>query len=391
VTANAAIGPNYTIVGTPATATGTITPATVTVAAVSDTKFYDSTTASAGTPTYQVTSSNAGLNDALGANTLYTNSGTGPDSFTTLSQSFNSANVLDATTLTANAVIGPNYSIVGTPATASGTINPALVSVSAVTDTKYYDSTTASAGTPTYQVTSYNSSLGQTELAANTLYSSDAFTTLNQSFDSANAGPRTLSATAVIGPNYSVNSLSTAPGTITPATLDVAADNQIRGLADPLPPLTYTYQVATFNSSLGESELAANTLYSSDAFTGGLSTVGPFVLPSNYAINQGSLTAGGNYNIVYTPGTLTVDNSLSDSFLEQEIASKGTGKKSTNGTLLAIQNANTQGNVSLPNLSPAAGGDNLNALADLSPGAGGNSGVTPLIQCNDLTPCAINQ
>ena len=55
----------------------------------------------------------------------------------------------------------------------------------------------------------------------------------------------------------------------------------------------------------------------------------------------------------------------------------------------------------LPNLAPAAGG--TGNLADLSPKAGGDMGdlanlapqaggsVTPLIQCNEVTPCDINQ
>ncbi len=81
----------------------------------------------------------------------------------------------------------------------SFTISPASLIISAVSDTKYYDGSTASAKTPTFQVTSYNSALGESELAPNKLYNSDAFTTLTQSFDSANAGSRTLTASAVIG------------------------------------------------------------------------------------------------------------------------------------------------------------------------------------------------
>ncbi len=96
-------------------------------------------------------------------------------------------------------------------ATASGTITPATVTIAAVTDTKSYDSTTASSKTPTFQVTSFNTDLGESELAASTLYNSDSFTTLSESFDSANAGSRTLTASYSISPNYTVTSRPPRP------------------------------------------------------------------------------------------------------------------------------------------------------------------------------------
>ena len=165
-------GADYTV--TLETATGTITPATVTIAAVSDTKSYYSTTASSQTPTFQVTSYNSDLGESeLGANTLYNS-----DAFTTLSESFDSANA-GARTLTASFSIGGNYTVTSAT-TAAGTITPATVTIAAVSDTKSYDSTTASSQTPTFQVTSYNSDLGESELGANTLYNSDAFTTLSE-------------------------------------------------------------------------------------------------------------------------------------------------------------------------------------------------------------------
>jgi hypothetical protein len=51
----------------------------------------------------------------------------------------------------------------------------------------------------------------------NTLYNSDSFTALYQSFDSANVGSRTLTVSDRIGPNYTVTSTTSAKGTINQA------------------------------------------------------------------------------------------------------------------------------------------------------------------------------
>ena len=69
-----------------------------------------------------------------------------------------------------------NYSV--TTNTATGTINPASLTISAVSDTKTYDGTTSSSQTPTYQVTG---------LTANTLFSGDSFSSLSEAFASKNA------------------------------------------------------------------------------------------------------------------------------------------------------------------------------------------------------------
>ncbi len=238
-----------------ATASGTITPATVTVAAVTDTKYYDGTTASSKTPTFQVTSFNTDLGESeLGANTLYNS-----DAFSSLSQSFDSANA-GSRTLTASYSISPNYTVTSA-STAAGTITPATVTIAAVTDTRSYDSTTASSKTPTFQVTSFNTDLGEIELSANTLYNSDNFTTLSESFDSANAGARTLTASYTISPNYTVTSVGRrGQGTITPATVTIAAVTDTKSYdSTTASSKTPTFQVTSFNTDLGESEMERPT------------------------------------------------------------------------------------------------------------------------------------
>src|SRR5437763_5762045 len=102
---------------------------------------------------------------------------------------------------------GTNSSVTST--TALHTAIPISLSISAVSDTKTYDSTTSSAGLPT----------------TSGLQGSDTVTGLSQAFDSANAGSRTLPVNGgyVIhdgngGANYSVTP-HTASGTINPAPL----------------------------------------------------------------------------------------------------------------------------------------------------------------------------
>ncbi|MDP9056871.1 MAG: hypothetical protein M3N34_06010, partial [Pseudomonadota bacterium] len=351
----------------PSTTPGTliITPAPLTLAAVSDTKVYDSTTNSSGVP--QV----SGL--------------LGNDNVTALSQSFGSANVMGAngSTLVVNGGYavndgngGNNYAV--TLQTASGTITPAALTLAAVSDTKVYDATTSSVGVP--QVSG--------------LFGSDSVTTLSQSFTSANVLGANASTLAVnrgyavndgnSGNNYAVT-LQTAPGTITPAALSITytANNftsiygtAITGLSgsvgalglqgsDSLASVTsgtasFT-TTATAQSSVGSyaitgTGLSGNTanysfsfmqapgnataltidpasllvtadaqsrnygatnpaltytdtgLVNGDTLTGNLTTSAtPASNVGTYAITQGSLSASSNYTLSYTGANLTIN------------------------------------------------------------------------------------
>jgi|GEM_PF-3851399 filamentous hemagglutinin family protein len=98
------------------------------------------------------------------------------------------------------------------------------------------------------------------------------------------------------------------------------------------------------------------------------------------------------YTITIVPGTLTVDPLDIGDVLEH--VPHNFNRNGPYGTLLSIVNGGggetTGGN--LADLSPHAGGDNPTSLAELSPQAGGagNAGITPLIQCNEVTPCGID-
>jgi trimeric autotransporter adhesin len=184
---------NYTLANTTASTTADISQASLNLNAVSDSRVYNALTASAGT----VTSS--GLQ--------------GSDTVTGLSQSFDSKNV-GARTLSVNTGYtvndgngGNNYIVVAN--TATGNITQASLNLNAVSDSRVYNALTTSTGAVT----------------SSGLLGSDTVTGLSQSFDSKNAGARTLSVNTGYtvndgngGNNYSIIT-NTATGSITPAAV----------------------------------------------------------------------------------------------------------------------------------------------------------------------------
>ena len=183
---------DYTL--TQPTTSANITPAALTISAVSDTKGYDGTLTSSETP-------------AVG--TLY-----GTDTVTGLVQAFQFKDVLGVggSTLQVTGYQvndgngGADYTV--TLHTATGTITPAALTISAVSDTKGYDGTLTSSETP----------------AVGTLYGTDTVTGLVQAFQSKDVlgvGGSTLQVTGYQvndgngGADYTVT-LQTATGTITP-------------------------------------------------------------------------------------------------------------------------------------------------------------------------------
>ena len=107
----------------------------------------------------------------------------------------------------------------------------------------------------------------------------------------------TYEVTALIdgGNNYEDAEL-TATLTITPLTIMVTATNQIKVFGTDDPVLTYTVMPE---------------LIGGDAFTGSLNReAGEDV--GNYAITQGTLSAGDNYNILFEAGSLTIGRTTID-------------------------------------------------------------------------------
>ena len=267
-------GANYTV--TLQTATGTITPAALTISAVSDTKVYDGTLTSSETP-------------AVG--TLY-----GTDTVTGLVQAFESKDVLGAggSTLQVTGYKvndgngGADYTV--TLQTATGTITPAALTISAVSDTKVYDGTLTSSETP----------------AVGTLYGTDTVTGLVQAFESKDvlgAGGNTLQVTGYQvndgngGADYTVT-LQTATGTITPAALTISAVSDTK----------------IYDGTLTSSETpAVGTLYGTDTVTGlaqafeskdVLGVGGSTLQVTGYQVNDGN--GGADYTVTLQTATGTI-------------------------------------------------------------------------------------
>ncbi|MBV5310987.1 YDG domain-containing protein [Chromatium okenii] len=194
-------GLNYSV--TLKSAKGTINPAALTINAVTDNRIYDGTINS---------------NGAL----IFSGLQTG-DTLTKLTQVFDSKNVGSHTlNVSPDYVLndgnsGLNYSVI--LKSAKGTINPAALTINAVTDSRTYDGTINSSGAVIFSG----------------LQTGDTLTELTQVFDSKNAGSRTLNMSPDYilndgnsGLNYSVT-LKSAKGTINPAALTINAvtDNRI--------------------------------------------------------------------------------------------------------------------------------------------------------------------
>src|SRR5207245_512058 len=191
-------GANYTV-SFATVSTGTITVRPITVTAATDSKGYDGTTSSVGVPA--ITSGNIASGDVA--------------NFT---QTFNSKNVGTGKSLTPTGLVndgngGANYSVT-LNSIATGVITARSLSVAAVTDTKPYDATTASAGVPV--------------ITTGTLAAGDT-ANFSQTFDNKNVGtgkvlnPAGSATDGNGGANYLVSFSSVNTGVITGRTITVTA------------------------------------------------------------------------------------------------------------------------------------------------------------------------
>ncbi len=259
-------GANYSY--TFVTAAGTINQLAITVTAATDTKTYDGTTTSAATP---IVTPGLGAGDTA--------------DFT---QVFDSRNA-GSRTLTASGTVidgngGTNYSY--TFVTAAGTINQLAITVTAATDTKTYDGTTASTGVPT--------------ITAGSLATGDTTTSFTQAFDSRNAGPESLVPSGIVndgngGANYSYTFV-TAAGTINQLAITVTAATD-----------TKTYDGTTASS--GVPTITAGSLATGDTTTSFTQVfdsrnAGPQTLTPSGIVDDGNGGANYSYTFVTAAGTI---------------------------------------------------------------------------------------
>uniref|UniRef100_A0AC34FTL3 MBG domain-containing protein n=1 Tax=Panagrolaimus sp. ES5 TaxID=591445 RepID=A0AC34FTL3_9BILA len=122
------------------------------------------------------------------------------------------------------------------------------------------------------------------------LIGTDAFTGNLDRAPGENIGNYTIGqGTVTAGPNYLIT-YNTANLSITSKALTVTAVAKNKTYGDTDPALTYTFSPA---------------LTGTDAFTGGLTRAAGENIGS-YAISQGTVTAGPNYLITYTPANLSI-------------------------------------------------------------------------------------
>ncbi len=325
-------GGNYTV--TAQTASGTIGKAALTLAAVTDTKTYDATTASSGT---------VGISGLVGTDTV-----------TGATQAFDSQNAGSRTLSVSGYTVndgngGGNYTV--TTDTAAGTIGKAILTLTASGDSKTYDATATSDGTVGV------SGLQGTDSVAAT-----------QSFNSRNAGNRTLLvddgyvvSDGNNGGNYTVTTES-ASGTIAKAVLTLSA------VAD-----TKTYDATTASGgTVGISGLkgtdSVTATQSFDSRNAGNRTL---FVDGGYLISDGN--GGGNYTVA----THTAAGTIGKAALSAGLV--GTVAKTYDATLSATLAA---GNYTLSGIKgsdlvglngPAAG-----TYADANLGTGKTVSVTGL-------------
>ncbi|MBI1761329.1 MAG: hypothetical protein HYR56_07835 [Acidobacteria bacterium] len=176
---------------------GVITARAITVTAATNTKSYDGTTSAAATPT--ITGGSLAAGDTA-----------------SFSESYNTRHVGTGKTLTPSGTVndgngGNNYAVTFAN-DMTGVISARAITVTAASDSKVYDGTAVSGGTPT--------------ITAGSLASGDT-ATFTQAFDSKNAGPRTLTPSGAVsdgngGGNYAVT-YATASGSISTRALAVTA------------------------------------------------------------------------------------------------------------------------------------------------------------------------
>ncbi len=266
-------GGDYTVT-TRTNTTGVITAAPLTLTALTNTKTYDGTTSASTTPTV------AGLQ--------------GSDIVTGLIETYGSKNAGTSLTLTIasgytvnDGDSGRNYTVTTVNDT-TGVINPAALTITALTNTKTYDSTTSASATPTVAG----------------LQGSDTVTGLTETYDNKNAGTgKTLSVAGYTvndgdsGGDYTVTTVNHTTGTITPAPLTITAKTNTKTY-DSTTSASATPTVAGLKGSDTVTGLS-ETYDDKNVGTGKTLSVG-----SGYTVNDGD--GGGDYSVTTVNNTTGV-------------------------------------------------------------------------------------
>ncbi len=278
ITASAAIGTglgNYTISYVPGQLT--VNPAALTIAAVADTKTYDGTTNATVVP--KITSGSLANGDM-------------PE----FTETYSARNVGTGLTLTPSGTVndgngGHNYTYTFV-AVSTGTITPALLTVTAKNDGKAYGQTLTFAGT---EFTTSGLVNGDT-VSSVTLNSPGAAATVTVA-----GSPYSITVSSAAGTglgNYTITYIN-GQLTVNPAALTITAKNAGK---------TYGQTLTLAGTEFTTSGLVNGDTVSTVTLTspGAAATAGAAGSPYAIAVSNAGGTGLGNYTITYAPGTLTV-------------------------------------------------------------------------------------
>ena len=361
-------GNNYTITFIPVS-TGIITPEGLTISAVPDTKTYDGTTISTGTPLITV-------------GTLFNG-----DSLTNLSQAFTSRQVLGTNGSTL--VVNPGFVLTDasdytvTLQNALGTINPALLTVTAVPNTKGFDGTDSAAGTPI--ITSgqlFATDTGSFTETYSTIHAGTGLTlTPTGTITDGNGGadyivtyvPLTKNSPGV-GPN--------GPGIITPEALTISAVTD-----------TKTYDGTTV--STGTPLITVGTLFNGDSLTNlSQSFTSKNVLGTNgstLVVNPGFvLTDASDYTVTLQNALGTINPALltvSGSRVYDGTTGAAGSILTVNGEIAGDPALTVSGSGSLA--SANVGNENISSLGTLVLTGTGSGNYTIESGTVNITPLAV--
>ena len=263
-------GANYAVTFV-ADTTGVITTRAITVTAATNSKAYDGTTSAAATPT--VTSGTLAPGDTNAFSETYDTGAIGTGKTLTPSGVVNDGNG------------GADYAVTFVNNT-TGVITTRAITVTAATNSKAYDGTTTSSGTPT--------------ITAGTLAAGDTVT-LTQTFDSKNVGSNrvitpAISFTSGSASNYTITLATKTNQTITPRAITVTAATN-----------TKVYDGTT--SASASPTITSGSLIGPDtgSFTESYSSAGPGT--GKTLVPAGSVTdgnGGANYAITFVNNTTGV-------------------------------------------------------------------------------------
>ena len=338
-------GGNYDV--TTLTASGTISAASLTIMATSDSKTYDGTTDATATPT------------ATGL--------MGLDTLTGLAESFDTKNVGNDDTLSVTAYTvndgngGADYTVA--TKTSVGTITPAPLTITAVPVSKTYDGTT--------KVTAAPIVVG--------LMGSDTVTGLNEAFTSQSAGTgKTISIAGYTindgdgGADYTVTTVNKT-GTISPAPITVLGVTAENKSYDTTTVATLNFSAASLNGVITGDAVLLNTSLAKGTFAS--SKVG-----NSIAISVSGLTIGGSQASDYAltqPSSITADIEPATPTITWT-----TPASITYGT--ALTNVQLDATATL-NGSPVSGTFNYGTLLDAKLNAGNDQTLSVNFTPNDTT------